>query len=121
MVASYIGNVQITRKGDVISTSFLGMGQSWDFDYEITIDGDKGPGIYLTGIPRGGRYSFSTTEDAADEMELNAEKFVIARVLSYLAEEHSDINVYITEATRNLLAGNKAGRYHTITGHNVVE
>jgi len=42
------------------------------------------------------------------------------RVLSYLAKQHSDVQVYVDEATRTLLAGNKQRRLHTVINH-VVE
>ena len=81
----------------------------------------QGADLYLDGISRGGEYhSRGISDDAADEMEVNAERFVLPRILSYLAKEHSDVQVYIDEATRNLLSGNKQRRSHTITGHQLV-
>ena len=119
MVASYVGDVEIRRTGDVIRTSFSGMGQNWKFDYLLK---SEGADLYLDGISRGGAYNpRGISDDAADELELNAERFVIPRVLSYLAERHSDVQVYIDDATRNLLSGNKQRRSHRIRDHNLVD
>ena len=118
MVVSYAGDVEVKRTGDVIRASFSGMDQSWNFDYRLC---DKEGNLYLDGISRGGSYpARGITDDTADELELNAERFVLPRILSYLAEQHSDVQVYIDDATRTLLAGNKTRRSHTITGHQLV-
>ena len=121
MVASYAGDVEVKRIGDVITTSFVGMGQNWGFEYRMTEShGEKGIEIYLEGIQRGGNYPHGISDEAADELELKAERFVMPRVLSYLAKQHSDVQVYVDEATRTLLAGNKQRRLHTVINH-VVE
>ena len=121
MVVHYIRDVEIKRTGDVINASFSGIGQSWRFEYRAAErQWEGGLEIYLEGIPMGGSYPHGVSDDAADEMELDAERFVIQRVLSYLAKQHSDVQVYIDEATRTLLAGNKSRRSNTIRDHQLV-
>ena len=118
MVATYSGDVEIKRTGNVIRASFSGVDQEWNFDYRLCT---REEGLYLDGISRGGKYfPRGISDDVADEMELRAEQFTIPNVLAYLAEEHSDVVVYIDEATRNLLNGNKERRSHTIRNHQVV-